>query len=217
MTDTYKAPCRLCGSRVADEHYRVNGRSYLRCSECDLVFMAAEYWLSEAEERRRYELHQNDLREPGYRAHLNAAIEPLMRRLAPGAEGLDFGCGPIAAASTILSGHGYPMTAFDPFFAPDEEALGRRYDFVLCIEVAEHLRHPGRELALLHRVLKPSGLLCLATLLLSADTRFDDWWYARDPTHVSFYSRSTFAWICKKADWKLEESSERIHLLRRGS
>jgi hypothetical protein len=31
---------------------------------------------------------------------------------------------------------------------------------------------------------------------------FAQWWYARDPTHVAFYSDQTFRWIEQKYDFK---------------
>jgi hypothetical protein len=36
------------------------------------------------------------------------------------------------------------------------------------------------------------------TLLHPGIERFDTWWYARDPTHLAFYSARTMDWIAQR-------------------
>jgi cyclopropane fatty-acyl-phospholipid synthase-like methyltransferase len=107
---------------------------------------------------------------------------------------------------------GYTAASYDPFFAPDEELLQRQYDFVLCIEVAEHFFAPSIEFNRLHQLLRSDGWLALMTKLVTAEQSLETWWYTKDPTHVSLYSRHTIDWIQKKWGWTLHSESNDVHL-----
>jgi 2-polyprenyl-3-methyl-5-hydroxy-6-metoxy-1,4-benzoquinol methylase len=176
--------------------------------------MHPEFRLSASDEEARYRLHQNSPTDSGYCQHLRRAITPLTS-LLPSGSGLDFGCGPHPTASELLRELGYEVTNYDPFFAPDTEALEREYDFVLCTEVAEHFYAPADEFERLHRILKVGGWLSLMTKLLTPEQSLATWWYAKDPTHVSFYSRSTLDWIQQKWSWILHSPSDDVFFFRK--
>jgi SAM-dependent methyltransferase len=110
---------------------------------------------------------------------------------------------------------GSSVESYDPFFAPDNKLLQHEYDFVVCIEVAEHFFWPAKEFQSLYRLLKPGGWLALMTKLLTGDQSLQSWWYAKDPTHVSLYSRASLDWIEKRWGWRLHSSSEEIHLFQK--
>ncbi len=206
--------CPLCSSPTRSSELSAFGRRYLTCHECALVFMHPEFRLSASDERARYELHQNSPADDGYCRHLRRAITPLTS-LVPSGSGLDFGCGPHPTASELLREMGYTVTNYDPFFAPDEGALEHRYDFVLCTEVAEHFYSPAGEFERLHRILKPGGWLALMTKLLGPGQSLATWWYAKDPTHVSLYSRDTLDWIQKRWPWLLLSPSDDVYFFQK--
>lgn len=93
-----------------------------------------------------YDLHRNDPDDGDYRNFLARLVTPLMQRLHPGMEGLDYGYGPGPALAQMLTEAGMRMALYDPFYAPDTAVLNRTYDFVTCTETAEHFRRPGRGL-----------------------------------------------------------------------
>jgi SAM-dependent methyltransferase len=196
-------PCPLCagGSRA---FLSADGRDYRRCGTCALTFLPPGQHAEPARERARYAEHRNGPEDAGYRAFLDKVLAPLCARLKPGAEGLDYGCGPGPAASVMLRERGFPTTDYDPFFAPDAGALARTYDFVVCTEVLEHLRRPAEDLARLDGLLRPGGILAAMTGVLEDDAAFAGWWYRRDFTHVSFYRPETLAWIARRFGWTLE-------------
>jgi SAM-dependent methyltransferase len=165
-------------------------------------------------ERRHYETHENDPEDPRYRAFLDRLALPLADRLAPGAEGLDYGSGPGPALARMLSERGFPMALYDPLFAPDEAVLGRTYDFVTCTETAEHFSRPGEEFRRLGRLLRPGGWLGVMTEVVDEARPFADWRYARDPTHVCFYRAETLAWIARTHGWRLERPHRNVALFR---
>ena len=98
---------------------------------------------------------------------------------------------------------GYPMTIYDHFYANDPSVLERSYDFITTTEVVEHLHHPRRELDRLWEILKPGGSLGVMTKLVRDQTAFATWHYISEPTHVCFFSRSTFKWLADQWNAKL--------------
>ena len=50
----------------------------------------------------------------------------------------------------------------------------------------------------------PGGWLGIMTQLAISRERFTRWQYKNDPSHVSFYSESTFAWLARhyRMDWE---------------
>lgn len=208
------AQCPLCEAH-AHAFVTVDGRRYLRCPRCLLTFLHPAQRLSHEAEHARYLTHRNDPDDPGYRAFLDRVATPLGERLAPGAEGLDYGSGPGPTLSVMLAERGFPTADFDPFFAADPAPLQRKWDFVTCTETAEHFFHPGAEFARLHQLLRPGGLLAVMTRPLDDDAGFAEWWYRRDPTHVAFYRPETFRWIEGRWPWTLESPAPTVFLFRR--
>jgi len=184
-------PCRLCNAE-AEDFAVVDNKRYFTCPSCGLVFLSAEQLPGPVAEKDHYNTHENHLDDPGYRAFLSRLAAPLIPRLVPGANGLDFGCGPGPALAAMLEEAGFPMAVYDPFYADDQAVLHRQYDFITMTEVAEHLHHPGEVFACLDGMLKPGGWLAVMTQVLDDDTEFGNWYYRRDPTHVAFFSRTTF-------------------------
>ena len=196
--------CPLCGAGGAGAIKTNDARRYFQCAQCALVYLHPEHRLSRADERARYELHENDPADRDYVGFLRRLADPLMDRLQPGACGLDFGCGPAPVLSALLTSAGFPCAHYDPFFAPNEALLGARYDYVTCSEVVEHAHDPAEMFATLHRLLRPGGVLGVMTRFYPAGTAFADWWYRRDPTHVCFYDEATMRWIAERHGWRVD-------------
>ncbi|HEX2079952.1 MAG TPA: class I SAM-dependent methyltransferase, partial [Longimicrobium sp.] len=165
-----------------------------------------------AAERAHYGTHRNDVHDPRYRAFLARVADPLAQRLPPGAEGLDYGAGPAPALARMMEERGFRVSVYDPFFAPDEGVLRRRYDFVACTEAAEHFHHPAAEWARLDGLLRPGGWLGVMTELLDGVRGFAGWRYARDPTHVCFYAEETMRWIADRFGWRMESPGRNVVL-----
>jgi SAM-dependent methyltransferase len=109
-------------------------------------------------------------------------------------EGLDFGCGPNPVLPDILKSAGYGCLNYDPIFFldfPDE-----RVDFIFATETFEHFFNPLREMKFITALLRPGGILTVMTQRWKSPDQFADWWYVRDITHVSFFHKKTFDYIC---------------------
>lgn len=207
--------CPLCQGRQTSPFCSDRRRSYLRCEECALVFVPAQYWLDRQAERAEYELHQNAVGDSGYEAFLGRLSRPLAARLPAGARGLDFGCGPAPALAHMLERQGFSVSLYDSFYRADEAVLTRRYDFICATEVVEHLHRPGAELARLWSLLGPGGWLGVMTKLVRDREAFAGWHYKNDPTHVCFFSRRTWQWWARRQGASLEFIGADVILLGR--
>jgi SAM-dependent methyltransferase len=194
------------------EFAAIRAARYFRCGVCLLTFLAPEQRLDEAAEREHYGTHENDPADPRYRAFLGRLAAPLAERLAPGAEGLDYGSGPAPVLAMMLREQGFRVRAYDPLFAPDAGALRHTYDFIACSETAEHFFNPAAEFARLGAMLRPGGWLGVMTGILEDDDKFTGWRYARDPTHVSFYRAETMRWIASRFGWGLHSPARNVTL-----
>lgn len=198
------SPCPLCGG-LARFCAESNNRPFYACSSCGLIHLLPSRRLSLEDEKNRYQLHQNHPQDLNYRAFLDRMLGPLSRKLTRGSEGLDYGCGPGPTASLMMRERGYSMRDYDPFFNPDEAALNQRYDFIVCTETAEHFYNPAVEFEKLNRLLKPGGWFGLMTAIYDSNQiDLGAWYYAKDPTHVSIYTRQTMEWIAEKYKWSCE-------------
>ncbi len=185
--------CPVCRDPRAAPFVAVDGRDYWRCDACDARFLEPSQRPGLDAERAHYAHHQNDVADPRYRRFLTKLAEPLLHRLAPASDGLDFGCGPGPALAAMLVEAGHRVALYDPWSHPDPAPLARTYDFVTCTEVVEHLHDPAGTFDRLAGLLRPGGRLAVMTCFRTDDARFAAWHYRRDPTHVVFYHARTFA------------------------
>ncbi len=207
--------CPLCRRADPRHFHRDRRRDYLRCSDCALVFVPPQFHLDRDAERAEYDLHRNDVDDPGYRAFLSRLVIPLLQRLTPPATGLDFGCGPGPALARMLEEAGLEVELYDPFYAPDDAVLCRSYDFICATEVVEHLSAPGAELARLWSRLAPGGWLGIMTKLVRDRAAFAGWHYKNDPTHICFFSRRTWDWWARRAGAALTYVGDDVMLLQK--
>jgi len=172
---------------------------YFRCPRCSLVIRDPETWPELKQERQRYQGHENDITDPGYRKFLSSIIAPLKDAAPPPSALLDFGCGPSPALGQLLTEEGYDVSLFDPAFYNHQEIWSKRYKAICSTEVLEHLHHPGKEMEGLIDSLEPGGVLAFMTQPVP-DSDFESWHYLSDLTHVVFYSKKTMEWIARH--WK---------------
>lgn len=210
-------PCPVCRSSDAREFPGSDQLAYWRCRDCRATFVDAKHRPDPAVELAHYRLHRNNPDDPAYRHFLERLAQPLLARLDARSEGLDYGCGPGPALARMLSEAGHCMTLYDPFFRPEVSALQRTYDFITCSEVAEHFHHPAEEFETLDRLLRPGGWMGIMTCFQTDDTRFTNWHYRRDPTHVVFYREETLQRLAARLDWDCEIPARNVALMRKRS
>ena len=206
------APFPICTS--ASEHFaQADGKAYFRCDLCEARFLDPGSHPATQDEYSHYLHHENDVNDPRYRKFLSKLATPLLEELPARAKGLDYGCGPGPALAVMLTEAGHAMAIYDPFFADDHEALTTTYDFITCTEVIEHFHDPMREFSRLDAMLRPGGVLGLMTCFQTEDSRFAEWHYRKDPTHVVFYRDSTLRWIARKFGWKIKVPAKDVAIM----
>lgn len=206
-------PCPLCAA-PADRLPTSHRREFHHCPRCDLVFVPPQWHLSAAAQKRRYLRHRNSIEDPGYVAMLNRPIAMLRRHAHDLRRILDYGCGPTPVLVELLTRAGYDATGHDPIFqplpkprqsartdskAPTSHATEEHpppFDAVISVETFEHFAEPRTEIDRILTLLQPHGYLAIMTHFHPGPHGIHDWWYARDPTHVAFYSHKTIDWIC---------------------
>ena len=210
--DAHASPAVLCCvcSAPARCAYNIQAKRYYECPRCAALFLDPAAYLTAAEERRRYELHNNDVNDPRYQRFVEPIVAEIVARVERGGAGLDFGAGTGPVVATLLQANGYSMELYDPFFWPERAALKRTYDFITCCEVIEHFHAPAQEFALMRSLIRPGGIVCCKTDLLTDDTDFQSWYYKNDPTHVVFYHARTLAWLKKACDFSALEIRGRV-------
>jgi len=196
MVDTIrlgmKEKCPLCKSQ-ASPFYK-DTQEYFRCPECRAVFVAKKDLPKAEEEKERYELHDDDTQDAGYRKFVAPITKSVMCDFTPKHQGLDFGAGRSQIISTVLREQGYNIVDYDPYFHNYPELLEQKYDYVTSCEVIEHFYNPAQEFAKLREMLREGGGLYLMTDIYD-ERDFASWYYKNDPTHVFLYAKETFEWI----------------------
>lgn len=204
-----KMMCVLCGSGNSEWFLRDDTRmdyvrDYYYCPECRLIFVDPDQRLDPKEELSRYEMHENNPDDPGYRTFLSRLFQPMIERIAPKSYGLDFGSGPGPTLNLMFEKEGHEMRIYDPFYANDPSVFEDKYDFITTTETAEHLFDPLMELDRLWHCLKPNGYLGIMTKRHRGKQHFKNWHYKNDDTHVVFFHEETFQWLGNRWESKPE-------------
>jgi hypothetical protein len=204
--------CPLCETH-ASEHCADLNRNYLRCSQCDLIFVPPNQHLPHDEEKSRYDFHQNDPDDPRYRKFLNRIFEPVENKLSAGATGLDFGSGPGPTLSLMFEEAGYNCEIYDLHYANNPSVFDAQYDFLTCSETMEHMYRPREEFERFISLVKPGGWIGIMTQLHDcAPVPFNHWHYKDDDTHVCFFSKKSFQTLEKTYGLRLEFHSDSVVL-----
>lgn len=206
--------CPLCGGHF-HLWFRDHWRDYYQCDQCALVQVPEHQRLSAEEEKAHYDLHDNQVNDPAYRHFLSRLTDPLLATIRTPARGLDFGCGPGPALAAMLEENNINMSLYDLYYYPDDQVLHDHYELITATEVLEHLGQPWQVLCKLWSQLAPGGWLGVMTRRLPAHADFDRWHYRRDPTHISFYSEQTFAWLGNQWDSQPQYFGQDVALLQK--
>jgi SAM-dependent methyltransferase len=188
--------CPLC-NHPSNHFYCQKSREFYFCIKCFSVFLDDKNYISETEERKHYEMHNNDVNDVRYQAFVSPIVDGILKDFKKTDKGLDFGSGTGPVITKMLRDNEYDVQEYDPFFANHPEALEKKYDYIACCEVMEHFHTPKKEFELLFNLLKPGGKLYCKTDLFSESKNFDSWGYKNDPTHVFFYHQKSILWIQK--------------------
>ena len=206
--------CLICSSQV--EHFfeareKVHSqetlRRYYRCQFCFFIFLDPSLRASPYEEKRRYLSHQNCVSDPRYLSYLEKFYKKSFQR-SYHKDILDFGCGPTEGMKAL----NHNVDSYDPFFFPRKELLKKKYDLILCLEVAEHFYWPLTEFSRFKKMMKNKSTLAVQTKVLKSMNDFKSWDYRKDVTHVGFFQKTTLSYLCEKFQWTLQNPAPNVFL-----
>lgn len=197
--------CKICNSESSILYDRQFDINYYHCKNCDFIFIHPDCLVSKQEELRIYEQHNNSLNNASYVAMLKGFIDRAVTPYSLNTKNiLDFGSGPQPILAHLLKEKGYEVDIYDLYYSPEKIYLDRVYDLITITEVIEHLQNPVEILETLYKRLKPSGIMAITTLYHPNDSElFQNWWYRRDKTHISFYSHDTMKYLANKFKMKI--------------
>ncbi len=207
--------CKLCKINKISHFYLVDQKKYYKCSHCHIVFLDSKHHPDRSEERRIYDQHENSPMNQGYVDFLKKLAIPLSKKLTPGTSGLDYGCGPGPTLDGIFANMGFKVDRYDPIYFKNQKILQKKHDFITCTEVAEHFFDPRKEFQFLKSILKKNGYLGIMTQMLENGKIFNDWWYRKDPTHVTFYQPQTFEWIANWLNLSIEFPDQGVIIMKK--
>lgn len=190
-------------------------REFFLCEICNLIFVPKKFHLSEKDQINRYLQHNNTPEDLNYRKFLSKLLTPLVQNINPKSHGLDYGSGPGPTLSIMLEEIGFNVAIYDIYFSPNTLVLDKQYDFITCTETSEHFSTPKEEFENFQKILKPKGYIGIMTSMIEDPESFLDWYYNRDPTHISFYSKKTMSWIAKNFNWTIKFSDSTVTLFKK--
>ncbi|MEX0933581.1 MAG: class I SAM-dependent methyltransferase [Candidatus Paceibacterota bacterium] len=174
------------------------------------MYISKSFFLKPEEEKKRYTLHENSLEDVEYVTFLRRLLLPLETFLRRGDTVLDYGSGPEPVFAELVRQKGFDVQTYDPFFSllfSDEET----YDAVTSIEAFEHFHNPAKELKTIFLLVEPRGHIGVMTERHDRTTNFKTWYYTKDPTHVGYFSDTTFKWIESKYNLRrVYDDKERV-------
>jgi hypothetical protein len=202
-------PCPLCqnGSVL---FYETPRQTFFQCQQCEGIFLNPAQRLTPIKERMRYDLHQNDPDNSGYKAYVKPVIDKIKQNESLSAQCLDYGSGPSSVVIHQLEELGYKPKEYDPFFHPDTSVFDQNYHFITCTEVMEHFYKPLEEFQKLYNLLLPGGQIYCMTRLYDPEIDFSTWFYKNDATHVFIYTEATISYLKTFLGFKNAEIEDRL-------
>lgn len=188
--------CPLCKGK--SKLFYKDTQTYYKCETCSGIFVDSKELPDSKNEKERYELHDDDTNDNGYRKFVKPITSSIMKDFTTNNKGLDFGAGTSRIISTILKEQEYEILDYDPYFHIYPQLLEQKYDYISSCEVIEHFYTPYKEFKLLKSMLNKDAKLYLMTEPYNEGIDFSSWYYKNDPTHVFLYSKETFEWIKKE-------------------
>ena len=105
--------CALCGSET-QKFTEIQERTYHQCTNCSGISLDPSFYLSNTQEKERYEIHNNDVTDPGYQNFVSPIVNAISKNCTPQHKGLDFGSGTGPVITTMLRKHCLLYTSPSP-------------------------------------------------------------------------------------------------------
>ncbi|MBV7316109.1 methyltransferase domain-containing protein [Shewanella sp. NIFS-20-20] len=209
--------CPLCQYLPCSLFYQDKKRSYFRCARCALIFADSRSQLPPQALKQRFSQPTPSEKQRQLANFVLPLLDQLHQLTASQLHGLNYGRILDEASQQQIIAQGHSLQQYDPFLAPNHQALRQSYDFICCYRVLEHFRNPQREWALLCRLLKTGGWLAISTRMLSDDADFGKWHYKNNLAHVAFFHAQTFSYLAEHSGFTLLFAADDFILMQKTS
>lgn len=191
--------------------------SYYHCPHCSCIFKSPKYYQDLATQKKRYNLHENNENDAGYRAYFQRFLDFVLPQLPKVDRALDFGCGRTSLLSSLLEEQGISCDYYDPIYHPNTLSKHKKYDLIVSTEVFEHLHQPREVFKSLLNSLHENGYIAIQTEFHTNNhDTFKTWWYPKDPTHIVFFIAQTFEVLAQRYGCKvLSDNGKNMVLLQK--
>jgi 2-polyprenyl-3-methyl-5-hydroxy-6-metoxy-1,4-benzoquinol methylase len=183
--------CPWCLQDSTQFLLHADSRDYLKCLNCDLIFVPRTQLVTEADEFNRYQKHDNELTNLNYLNYFEKIIKSTDVLLSTPKSILDYGCGKSRVIEFLLKDKKHKVFSYDKYFYPDQSIYQNKYDIIYLIEVIEHLREPRRDIDSLRLLLNPNGKIVVKTKIYPDLAKFKNWYYKTDVTHIQFFAQKS--------------------------
>jgi len=166
---------------------------YYHCSGCQYIFKDPSVYQNIADQKARYDLHENTEESEGYKAYFQRFLDFVLPMVKQPKSALDFGCGESTLLASMLEEEGIECDYYDPLYHPSGLIDSKKYDLIVSTEVFEHLHQPKEVFEDLLDRLNAGGYLAIQTEFHPNEMgAFMNWYYPKDPTHIVFFTVKTF-------------------------
>lgn len=210
--------CKICQNNTISFFSAALSKHYFYCPACEFISINPSFIVNLEREKAQYENHHNSLENEGYVKMFEDFMDMFGEIFTcKEIDALDFGSGPTPVLGELLKRRGATVDCYDKFYQPQTIFKNKTYDLITSTEVFEHLENPLETLKMLVDCLKPNGIIAIMTLFHPNDTElFLQWWYPRDPTHISFFTCKTLKILGEKCDLQmLKEDGKRVVVFKR--
>ncbi|MDX1808534.1 MAG: class I SAM-dependent methyltransferase [Sulfurospirillaceae bacterium] len=205
--------CKTLTKKIIDDKM---SKLYHQCSNCETIWLDNGFFVDKTKEKMQYENHNNSFESTGYVKMFEDFLNYFWQDLPNNyTDAFDFGSGPGPVLAEILKQRGLNVDCYDKFYQPFKIYENKKYDLITSTEVFEHIQNPLETLKLFKDHLKQDGLISIMTLFHKNDTEeFLNWWYRRDPTHISFYTPHSFEVMAHMCGLKvIKHDNKRVIIL----
>lgn len=203
--------CKICKSdkTITYKHPKFD-MLFHECLNCEVIYKDDSNLISEIEEKKLYDFHENSIENQGYVDFLTNFIKASVTPFIKTGRALDFGSGPGPILSELLKDeYDFEVDIYDYYYAKDEKVFNKTYDLITSTEVFEHLSNPIKILNQFHEMLSKDGIASIMTLFHPKDQlKFFEWFYIRDPSHIIFYTSKTFEMMSKLTGFKVIDTND---------
>ena len=188
--------CPICSQGCHSFSDEKLSTHYYHCRACHFIFKSPDHYETYDEQKKRYDLHQNEEGNKGYQAYFKRFMDYILPLAGNPKSALDFGCGATSLLANMLKEEGIDCDFYDPIYYPKTDYKDKNYDLIVSVEVFEHLHHPKEIFEYLLSKLNKGGYLAIQTQFHHGDIeQFLNWYYRLDHTHIVFFRPETFRYL----------------------